>query len=179
MQRFRRQIRGICFQFAGPLCKIARVARAAHTVEAAVPMRVDEAGDYDLIGKIQPLVGLFPCGGALRARPGPRDGVAPHQHGGSGNVGLVFVRSEQMRAIDSCQHCGASCAKWQATKWPGAICRNAGASVLQRSHACAHRVWKRHPDGGWIGLGTSPCRTTLWRRSASSICGIAERSAFV
>lgn len=51
----------------------------------------------------------------------------------------------------------------------------------QISVARGHRVWKRQPDGGLIGLGGSPETT---RRSRERFCrgsgiGIADSSAWV
>ena len=58
--------------------------------------------------------------------------------------------------------------KWQATQWPSLLCLSWGATVLQRGNwAIGQRVWKWQPDGGLIGLGTSPCsrmRLRLTRR---------------
>ena len=49
-------------------------------------------------------------------------------------------------------------AKWQAASWPGATSRSAGRSSAQIAWASGQRVWKLHPDGTAVGLGTSPCR---------------------
>ena len=43
--------------------------------------------------------------------------------------------------------------RWQATKWPGEISVLAGASLLHRSQAEGHLVWKQQPEGGLIWLG--------------------------
>ena len=42
-------------------------------------------------------------------------------------------------------------------------------------------MWNRHPGGGFSGDGTSPCRTTRWRRRSTTGLGTgtAEMSAFV
>ena len=42
---------------------------------------------------------------------------------------------------------------------PSLLCFSSGFSVLQSGNwAIGQRVWKWQPDGGWIGLGTSPCK---------------------
>ncbi len=41
------------------------------------------------------------------------------------------------------------------------------------------RVWKRHPDGGLIGLGTSPSSRMRLRLTEGSGIGTADRSASV
>jgi hypothetical protein len=53
-------------------------------------------------------------------------------------------------------------AKWQAegcSLIPSGRPINCGSSTEQRSWAFQHRVWKRQPDGGFAGLGTSPLST--------------------
>ena len=50
----------------------------------------------------------------------------------------------------------------------------AGAPSCWRSW---QRGWKRQPDGGLTGLGTSPLRMTRWRRSSGSGTGMADMSA--
>src|SRR6266550_9090652 len=67
----------------------------------------------------------------------------------------------------------------QATSWPGEISRNSGSMCAQASIAIGQRVRKRQPDGGLIGVGTSPCKTTRFRFWFGSGMGIAESSAFV
>src|SRR5262249_35990477 len=55
--------------------------------------------------------------------------------------------------------------KWHATKWPDRISRLWGTSLRQISCAGGHRGWKRQPDGGFTGEGSSDalrrpdCRT--------------------
>ena len=44
------------------------------------------------------------------------------------------------------------------TTWPVLTLRSSGSSVRQRSNTKGQRVWKRQPEGGLIGLGTSPRR---------------------
>ena len=41
------------------------------------------------------------------------------------------------------------------------------------------RGWKRQPDGGFTGLGTSPLRMTRWRRISGLGTGMADMSASV
>jgi hypothetical protein len=56
---------------------------------------------------------------------------------------------------------------------------SSGSCVEQISVAYRQRVWKRHPDGGATGLGTSPSSTTWVRcsdRSGSGL-GTADSSA--
>src|SRR3972149_7048957 len=48
--------------------------------------------------------------------------------------------------------------RWQATSRPSASFRRGGSSTRHRSTAMGHRVWKRQPAGGFIGVGTSPFR---------------------
>jgi hypothetical protein len=49
--------------------------------------------------------------------------------------------------------------KWHATNRPSTGAK-VGASSAQRGMACGQRGWKRQPDGGLSGLGTSPASTT-------------------
>ena len=46
--------------------------------------------------------------------------------------------------------------KWQAAAWPGPKDRIGGSSTEQTSWASGHLVRNRQPDGGLIGLGSSP-----------------------
>jgi len=50
---------------------------------------------------------------------------------------------------------------------------------LQRSKAYGQRVWKRHPDGGAAGLGTSPFSMIRLRAAFGTGCGTADNSASV
>src|SRR6218665_1933756 len=52
----------------------------------------------------------------------------------------------------------AAVAQWQATQCCGRSSRNAGASAAQRADAQGQRVRRRQPEGGSIGLGSSPSR---------------------
>jgi hypothetical protein len=56
-----------------------------------------------------------------------------------------------------------------------------GSTELQISVAYGQRVWKRHPEGGSIGLGGSPTTTARarLRLSRGSGIGIAARSPTV
>ena len=72
-------------------------------------------------------------------------------------------------------------AKWQATGWSVPRSTSSGSSIAQMSWAIQQRVRKRQPDGGSIGLGTSPnslIRLRARSRSGSGI-GIADSSAWV
>src|SRR3569833_4203 len=69
--------------------------------------------------------------------------------------------------------------KWHATSWPGALSFSGGTSRLQTSWASGQRVWKWQPDGGLIGLGTSPLRRTRLRFTEGSGIGTADSSASV
>src|SRR5664280_1955363 len=72
-----------------------------------------------------------------------------------------------------------SLAKWHATRCPGRISRNSGTSV-SHSFGCSsrsrsqQRVWKRQPDGGLAGDGTSPFRTIRRLRTVGSGSGTAD-----
>ena len=55
--------------------------------------------------------------------------------------------------------------KWQATACPPSAA-SGGVSAAQRACAYGQRVRKRQPDGGSIGLGTSPCRIIRLRSRA-------------
>src|SRR4051794_38725332 len=75
---------------------------------------------------------------------------------------------------------GVSSAYWQAALVPPTILR-VGRSRVQRSlrPGCQHRVWNGHPDGGVLGLGTSPVRTMRLRRRPGSGSGTADSRATV
>src|SRR5437588_8246383 len=68
--------------------------------------------------------------------------------------------------------------KWQAVRVPLPLSSSGGSFCEQSGCALGQRVWKRHPDGGDAGLGTSPLNN---RRSlpcaAGSATGTAESSA--
>ena len=72
--------------------------------------------------------------------------------------------------------------KWQATCCLPKVIR-AGSVVVQASCAFQQRVRKRHPEGGFAGLGTSPVKTILVCLRIRSCFGLArgtaEISAFV
>ena len=73
-------------------------------------------------------------------------------------------------------------AKWQATLWRGPICSSGGSTLAQISCAIGQRVRNRQPDGGLIGLGTSPSSRIRSRRPPMAACftsGTAESSAWV
>ena len=46
--------------------------------------------------------------------------------------------------------------RMHATAWPGDISRSSGSMRAHSSMAIGQRVRKRQPDGGLIGVGTSP-----------------------
>jgi len=76
----------------------------------------------------------------------------------------------------------SSPAKWQATLCRGPICSNGGSTLAQISWAIGQRVRNRQPDGGLIGLGTSPVRRIRSRRPPTEACftsGTAESRACV
>ena len=77
-------------------------------------------------------------------------------------------------------------AKWQATSCPVASGRRTGSCVthssgLPRRSRSQQRVWKRQPDGGLAGLGTSPVRMIRRRRPSmtGSGTGMADSRATV
>ena len=71
--------------------------------------------------------------------------------------------------------------RMHAARWPGVISVSTGSMRLQASTAYGQRVWKRHPDGGLSGDGTSPWSTTRCRRRSRTGLGTgtAEINAFV
>jgi len=74
---------------------------------------------------------------------------------------------------------GGRSRRWQATWWPGSTSRISGSSCEQRVNAWGQRVRKRQPEGGLIGLGTSPLRMMRRRAASGSGTGTADRSASV
>ena len=68
--------------------------------------------------------------------------------------------------------------RWQATRRPSTSA-SFGSSRAQRAMACGQRGWKRQPDGGFSGLGTSPGRMISSRRSSGWLGSAAENSASV
>src|SRR5882724_6204297 len=75
--------------------------------------------------------------------------------------------------------CSGSASRWHATHCPASANRSSGSSVRQRSNTYGHLVWKRHPLGGLIGLGTSPFRMIGLRTAPGSGTGTADRRALV
>ena len=59
--------------------------------------------------------------------------------------------------------------KWQAASWPASFSLRSGASSRQSGWARGQRGWKRQPDGGSIGLGTSPSSTMRCRARAAGV----------
>lgn len=70
-------------------------------------------------------------------------------------------------------------ARIQAAKCPDLIFRNSGSTCAHSAMANGQRVRKRQPEGGFIGVGTSPVNTIRSLLSLGSGKGIAESSAFV
>src|SRR5262249_5374100 len=68
---------------------------------------------------------------------------------------------------------------WQATQWRGEISLRTCSFSEQDGTRNEQRVWKRQPEGGLIGLGTSPSRRMRLRFIVGSGIGTAERSASV
>ena len=64
---------------------------------------------------------------------------------------------------------------WQATKWPSPCSFSLGSSLLHRSVALGHLGWNLHPDGGSMGVGTSPLMIAL----AYSIWGSGTGTAAI
>src|SRR5690606_4301702 len=79
------------------------------------------------------------------------------------------------------RHAATSRARtWQATPWPGETLVIAGIEAAQTVSAIEQRVRNGQPEGGSIGLGTSPFSTIRSRlRNAGSAIGTADRSARV
>ena len=69
--------------------------------------------------------------------------------------------------------------RWQKTSCADVIFVAIGSSLGQRSNAFGHRGWKRHPEGGLIGLGISPRGISLWGLCLGSGTGIADIRATV
>jgi hypothetical protein len=65
-----------------------------------------------------------------------------------GLTGIVDASGRGARGAISFQ-------KWHATSWPSALV-SGGVTSAQSSCAYGQRVRKRHPEGGSMGLGTSP-----------------------
>ncbi|HIP76888.1 MAG TPA: hypothetical protein EYH07_00270 [Kiloniellaceae bacterium] len=72
---------------------------------------------------------------------------------------------------------------WQAIRWPSPVpsSSSVGSVLAQSSLALGQRVRKTQPEGGAMGDGRSPCRTTrrLLRSLSGSGIGTAEISAWV
>ena len=67
----------------------------------------------------------------------------------------------------------------QATLCSGLSSRNSGSSLEHWSVAIGQRGWNRQPNGGFNGLGTSPCNIILSRFSFGFGIGMADISALV
>src|SRR5437660_10655918 len=68
---------------------------------------------------------------------------------------------------------------WHATQWPGENSLRTCSFSEHDGTRSEHRVWKRHPDGGLIGLGTSPSSRIRFRFMVGSGIGTADSSASV
>src|SRR5688500_18562721 len=68
---------------------------------------------------------------------------------------------------------------WQATQWPGEISLSTCSFCEHDGTRRPQRVWKRHPDGGLMGLGTSPSSRMRLRFIVGSGMGTADSSASV
>src|SRR6516164_11827071 len=100
---------------------------------------------------------------------------------GSAILYRVFRRSMLGFSVETPQLDASQRTSPQATQWPGRTSRSSGRIRLQLSTAIGQRGWNTQPDGGLIGLGTSPF-TGRNLRSASTLgsgTGTASRSARV
>src|SRR5262245_54197290 len=100
---------------------------------------------------------------------------------GSAILYRVFRRSMLGFSVETPQLDASQRTSLQATQWPGRTSRSPGRIRLQLSTAIGQRGWNTQPDGGLIGLGTSPF-TGRNLRSASTLgsgTGTASRSARV
>src|SRR5437899_5776428 len=68
---------------------------------------------------------------------------------------------------------------WQATQCPCETSLRTCSFCEHDGTRSAQRVWKRHPEGGLIGLGTSPSSRIRLRFIVGSGIGTADRSASV
>src|SRR5436190_1144522 len=68
---------------------------------------------------------------------------------------------------------------WQATQCPCETSLSTCSFSEHEGTRSAQRVWKRQPDGGLMGLGTSPSSRIRLRFMVGSGIGTAERSASV
>ena len=69
--------------------------------------------------------------------------------------------------------------RWQATQWPSLLRFSTGSSREHSALAIGQRVWKWQPDGGLMGLGTSPSSLIRLRPTRGSGIGTADSSASV
>src|SRR5260370_9788291 len=72
-------------------------------------------------------------------------------------------------------------ASLQATQWRGRNSRNVGRVFLQPSTATGQRGWNTQPEGGLIGLGTSPLvgRNSRCAATQGAGTGTADSNAWV
>ena len=71
--------------------------------------------------------------------------------------------------------------RMHAAKWFGLTSASGGTTSFHFSIAQGQRVWNGQPEGGFMGDGTSPCKTMRRRvdSATGSGTGTAEMSAFV
>ncbi len=68
---------------------------------------------------------------------------------------------------------------WQATQCPSPASCNVGSCRAHISLRSGQRVWKEHPEGGFMGLGTSPCKRIFFFWTSGSGIGTAESKAWL
>src|SRR2546428_12214389 len=68
---------------------------------------------------------------------------------------------------------------WQATQCPGEISLSVCSFAEHDGTRSAQRVWNRQPEGGLIGLGTSPSSRIRLRFIVGSGIGTADRRGSV
>src|SRR5437660_11233830 len=66
---------------------------------------------------------------------------------------------------------------WQSTQWPGEISLRTCSFSEHDGTRSEHRVWKRQPEGGLIGLGTSPSSRIRLRFIVGSGIATADSTA--
>ena len=82
--------------------------------------------------------------------------------------------------MECASHPTPTSSRMHATEWPGATSRSARASgSAQAGSANGHRVRKTQPDGGFIGLGTSPSSSMRDFGASGSGSGAADSRAMV
>ena len=94
-----------------------------------------------------------------------------HRHG-LGEVADIVVGEIEERGIDPPSRHVAHCRRLRLGED-----ERAGERRAQSGRAIGQRVWKWQPEGGRIGLGTSPCSMMRLRFTVGSGIGTAESSA--